>query len=196
MMRACARQRPYAGSPGVRCLWVALLLVQAAGCTPAADGPLDLVGEVDLQRYQGRWYEIARLPNRFQDQCAGEVTAEYTLQENGRIRVVNRCRKTRGEFDQAIGEARRPDPARPAALEVRFAPRWLGWLPMVWGDYQVMALDAAYSRVLIGAPSREYLWILARAPALPKAELDALLDEAERQGFDVERVERTRQRWP
>ncbi|MGK7297003.1 MAG: lipocalin family protein [Candidatus Wenzhouxiangella sp. M2_3B_020] len=164
--------------------------------TAAADRPLELVDDVDLVRYQGLWYEIALLPNEFQEQCVGETTAEYTLLENGRIRVVNRCRTAGGEFDQVVGRARRPDPDQPAKLEVRFAPGWLGWLPFVWGDYQVMALDDDYRWAMVGAPSREFLWILAREPNLPEARIEALLDEARSQGFDSDAVERTPQDWP
>ena len=158
-----------------------------------ADKPLDLVDSVHLERYQGLWYEIARLPNEFQDQCARNVTAEYTLLDNGRVRVVNRCRLPGGEIDEAEGVARRPDPEREAALKVRFAPRWLSWLPIVWGNYQIMALSEDYQSVLIGAPSREYLWILARDPSLPEARVERLLAEAGRQGFDTQAVTRTRQ---
>ncbi len=165
--------------------WPARLLAQEA--------PLALVESVDLERYQGLWYEIARLPNRFQDSCAANVTAEYTLLENGRIKVVNRCKLPGGALDEAEGVARRPDPEREAALKVRFAPRWLSWLPFVWGDYQIMALADDYGSVLIGAPSREYLWILAREPSLTKTRIEELLAEAERQGFDTGNVTRTPQ---
>lgn len=155
------------------------------------DRPLDLVASVDLERYQGLWYEIARLPNRFQDRCASDVTAEYALLDNGRIQVVNRCRMQNGKISEAEGVARRPDPAEEAALKVRFAPRWLSWVPFVWGDYQIMALSENYDSALIGAPSRKYLWILARDPSLSERRLDLLLAEAEAQGFDVAHVTRT-----
>ncbi|MDT8439077.1 MAG: lipocalin family protein [Wenzhouxiangellaceae bacterium] len=161
-----------------------------------AEAPLDLVDALDLERYQGLWYEIALLPNRFQDQCVGETTAQYTLEDGGAIRVINRCRTADGDFTQAIGRARRPDSSEPARLEVRFAPRWLSWLPFVWGDYQVMALDSGYRWVMVGNPSREYLWVLARTPQLSEDTLQALLAEAAAQGFDIERVQRTRQEWP
>ncbi|MFN2334254.1 MAG: lipocalin family protein, partial [Wenzhouxiangellaceae bacterium] len=131
-----------------------------------AQAPLELVEHVDLERYQGLWHEVARLPNRFQRQCVGEVTARYRLQDNGRIEVINRCRLADGSRQEARGEARQPQPSRPAALEVRFAPRWLGWLSMVWGDYQIMQLSDDYDWVMIGAPSRQYLWILARRPSM------------------------------
>lgn len=163
----------------------------------AADADtLELVDTLDLERYQGRWYEIALLPNRFQDQCVGETSAEYSLMENGRVRVINRCRNADGEFEQAVGEARRPDPEHPARLEVRFAPKWLAWLPLVWGDYQVMALDPDYRTALVGEPSREFLWVLAREPSISAERLEALLEEARRQGFDTENVVMSRQQWP
>lgn len=171
----------------------------ALGCTmstdrvPGAGEPLDLIESVDLERYQGLWYEIARLPNRFQDRCRGEVTAEYTLREDGRLDVLNRCRTEDGGFDGVSGVARRLDPDRPGALEVRFAPSWLSWLPQVWGEYQIMALDDDYRRALVGSPSREYLWILAREPELDEEAFRSLMAEAERQGFPVEKVRRTPQ---
>ena len=176
---------------------VSAVLIMASVFWPvrmlAQDRSLDLVESIDLQRYQGLWYEIARLPNRFQNQCASHVTAEYTLLDNGRIKVVNRCKLPNGEMDAAEGIARRPDPDRQAALKVRFAPRWLSWLPFVWGDYQVMALSDDYHSAMVGAPSREYLWILARDPVLPEARISDLLAEADRQGFDSANVHRTRQ---
>jgi len=171
-------------------LWLICVVGAKAG-----DGPLELVDEVDLERYQGRWYEIALLPNRFQRQCAGETTAEYSLMDNGRVSVLNRCRNADGDFEQARGVAKQPDPERPARLKVRFGPRWLGWLPLVWGDYQIIALDDAYRWVMVGAPSRKYLWILAREPELDPATLDALLEQAEQQGFPVKKVRRSRQDW-
>ena len=143
-----------------------MCLLSAASALPAyARPPLDLVDEVDLDRYQGVWYEIALLPNRFQARCVASTAAEYTRLDDGRVRVVNRCRTADGEFDQAEGVARPADPDRPAALEVRFAPKWLSFLPFVWGKYQIMALDEDYQWAMVGAPSRKYLWILAREPS-------------------------------
>lgn len=170
-----------------------LVLMTCVGAATAGQGPLELVDTLDLERYQGRWYQIALLPNRFQAQCVSETSAEYTLLENGRVQVVNRCRNEDGEFEQVIGAARRPDAGQPAALEVRFAPRWLSWLPLVWGDYQVMMIDPDYSSVLVGEPSREFLWVLARQPSLPAERLQQLLDEARRQGFDTDAVVISRQ---
>lgn len=178
------------------CGLLGLACATPASRPPASGDPLELVASVDLERYQGVWHEIARLPNSFQDHCGGEVTAEYTLREDGRVDVVNRCRTEDGGIDSAEGVARQPDPDRPAALEVRFAPAWLSWLPAVWGDYQIMALDEDYRWSMVGSPSRQYLWILAREPRLDETRIDSLLAEAERQGFPVDDVQRTRQEVP
>ena len=156
-----------------------------------AQTDLELVEALDLERYQGLWYEIARLPNEFQDQCVGDVTAEYTLLESGKVEVINRCRLEDGSIDQASGLARRPDPNRPAALEVRFAPRWLSLLPFVWGEYQVFALDDDYQWALVGDPSREYLWMLARAPRIDSALYQDLIEQAAAQGFDTQAIVQT-----
>src|SRR5512138_2451909 len=89
---------------------------------------------IDLPRYMGVWYEIARLPNRFQKQCAGDVRATYSLRADGRVTVVNECRRADGSMARAVGEARRADPVAPASrLKVRFAPGFLSFLPFVWG---------------------------------------------------------------
>src|SRR6185369_4177077 len=100
--------------------------------------PLRVVPEVDLVRYAGQWYEIARFPNRFQKRCAGEVTANYTLQTSGKISVLNRCRLENGEQIQAVGVARVAGKGQPnSILKVRFAPALLSFIPQVWGDYQI-----------------------------------------------------------
>lgn len=154
--------------------------------------PLALVDSIDLDRYQGRWYEIARLPNRFQDRCIGDVTADYELLDDGRVAVTNRCRLADGSWSKAEGIARRDaSDRRAAALEVRFAPRWLSFLPFVWGEYRVIALDEGYRYSMVGSDDRDYLWILARRPELSKAVLDRLVDQARRQGFDTSRLTRT-----
>jgi apolipoprotein D and lipocalin family protein len=167
----------------VAVLWATTAVAQQA--------PLTVVPNLDAQKYAGRWYEIARFPNRFQDQCAGDVTAEYTPRPDGRITVVNRCRKANGEWDEAEGVARRLEGAPPSALEVRFAPAFLSFIPKVWGDYQVMALDDGYSYSLVGTPDRKYLWILSRTPSLDEATYKRLTDVATGQGFDVSRLART-----
>jgi apolipoprotein D and lipocalin family protein len=149
---------------------------------------------VDLARYAGRWYEIARLPNRFQEKCAGDVQAVYTLRPDGRVRVVNSCRKADGSLTQAEGVARRAEAEGPAGrLEVRFAPAFLSFLPFVWGDYWILALDRDYRHAMVGDPGRRYLWILSRDPALDDATYHDLVAQAKSLGYDVSRLARTAQ---
>ncbi len=145
----------------------------------------------DLSRYEGRWYEIARYPNWFQRSCAGDVTAEYRVRENGTIAVLNRCAKDDGSFSQAAGIARSVGP--PASkLQVRFAPKALSFLPFVWADYWVIALAPDYSWAAVGGPDRKYLWILARQPELDGAIYGAILEQIRAQGYDPERLQTTR----
>lgn len=161
---------------------------------PLMRAPLQVVAPVDLKRYAGLWHEQARLPNRFQNDCTGPVTAEYALQHDGTIEVRNRCVRANGSFDEAVGSARVvPVAGQPGAgrLEVRFAPEWLSWLPAVWGDYWILKLDREYQVALIGTPNRKYLWVLSRAPRLDEAVLQAELDYARTLGFDVDKVELT-----
>ncbi|MDM0045354.1 lipocalin family protein [Variovorax dokdonensis] len=174
---------------------------QAATAGPADGAPLmraglQAVAPVDLQRYAGLWHEQARLPNRFEKDCTGAVTAEYTPMPDGTVQVVNRCVRDDGRVDEAMGIARPVQVSgQPGAgrLKVRFAPSWLGWLPFVWGDYWILKLDRDYEVSLVGTPDREYLWVLSRAPRLDEAVLQAHLDYARSLGFDVDRVIRVAQ---
>lgn len=154
--------------------------------------PLRVVPAVDLPRYAGLWYEVARLPNRFEEKCAGDVTAEYTLKGSDGIRVVNRCRKSDGKVTEALGEARLADRKGPnSRLKVRFAPSFLSFLPIVWGDYQIIELAPDYTHAVVGDPSRKYLWILSRNPRMDEETYLRLLEAARSQGFDVSRMIRT-----
>ncbi|MEQ8230141.1 MAG: lipocalin family protein [Gammaproteobacteria bacterium] len=154
-----------------------------------AAAPLATVDAVDLDRYMGRWHQIAHLPNWFQRMCTAQTSAEYSRLPDGRVRVVNSCRNGDGELERAEGVARlNPHYDDPARLEVRFAPAWLGFLPFVWGDYWILALEPDYSAVLVGAPNREYLWILARETSLPRTTWDRLVDVARAQGFVLDEL--------
>lgn len=158
-----------------------------------AQVPPATVASVDLDRYAGRWYEIARFPNRFQKSCAGEVTADYTRREDGRLRVVNRCRRANGSVIEASGVARvAAKDGSNAKLQVRFAPAWLSFLP-VWGDYWVLELADDYSHALVGDGGRDYLWILAREPQMDPGTYDDLVARAAAKGFDTARLQRTDQ---
>lgn len=165
---------------------IAALLLLSAGTLAAAE-PLQPVSDLDINRYSGTWHEIARLPNRFEDQCVGDITATYTPLQSGRIRVVNACRNKDGEFEAVTGQARRSG-EHPAKLEVRFAPAWLGWLPFVWADYWVVALDEDYRWAIVGEPDRDYLWFLTRESAVDQATFDDLKARATALGFDLDEL--------
>ncbi|MGD2121976.1 MAG: lipocalin family protein [Gemmatimonadota bacterium] len=143
-----------------------------AGAGAQENSPPQTVGFVDLERYAGLWYEIARVPNGFQDQCVRNVTAEYVLREDGRIDVINRCEKEDGSQDESKGLARIEDERSNAHLKVSFFSI-LGWRP-IWGDYLVMGLGDDYEYALVGTPDRKFGWILARQPRLSAGQLKLL----------------------
>lgn len=177
------------------------MLAFALGLQPglaAAEGatavePLQPIAALDVQRYMGTWYEIAKYPNWFQKKCVGDTRADYSLQPTGQIQVINRCREEDGSLSEAIGQARQLGPADSPRLEVRFAPAWLSFLPMVWGDYWVIDLDPDYQLVAVSEPSREYLWVLSRTPVVDAQAYARLLGRLETRGFDPARLERTLQ---
>lgn len=142
------------------------------------------VEQLDLDRYLGLWYEIARLPLRYEDAEATNITAHYSLSEDGAITVDNRCLDSDGEPTQAIGRAT-PAGDSPATLEVTFLPEALRWIPFTSGDYWVLKIDPGYEHALVGTPDRDNLWLLARTPTIDPAVEREFLAEATRQGFDL-----------
>ena len=170
------------------------LAVGIAGAALAEDAAVRSVPSVDLTRYAGRWFEIARYPNRFQKVCVGDVTADYERRPDTRIRVVNRCRTRDGSTTEAAGVARLATPGGSTArLKVRFAPAFLSFIPAVWGDYWVLGLDADYRWAVVGDPSRDYLWILSRTAVLAPALRQQAFDVVVANGFDPERLVATPQ---
>lgn len=157
------------------------------------DNKLETVSNVDLNKYAGKWYEIARYPNKFQKKCVGNTTATYKLNDNGTVQVINECLKKNGKVNRAKGKARIEDKETNAKLEVRFAPAWLSWLPQVWGDYWIIDLDEDYSYAAIGDPDREYFWILSREPEMDDTVYQNILRRAEEKGFNPEKVIETPQ---
>ena len=182
-------------------LQIAPLLI-VAGLSAAATGaaapppllPNEPVAAVDLARYAGIWYEQAHLPMFFQRKCIADTTARYIVNADGTVGVLNRCRTQDGSFNEARGIARMVD-GRSSTLEVRFAPQWLSWLPMVWGDYWVIALDeVGYRWAMVGSPGKDYLWILSRDPQLDPEVLAQLIDQARAMGYPVDKLVDTPQR--
>jgi apolipoprotein D and lipocalin family protein len=151
------------------------------------------IASLDVPRYMGTWYEIAKFPNKFQRQCARHIRAQYLAQGDGTVQVLNRCLTESGEETSALGLARQIGPSTSPRLKVRFAPAWLSWLPQVWGDYWVIDLDEDYQLAAVSDPSREYLWVLSRKPTVDTNTYNALLKRLSAQGFDLTKLERSPQ---
>ncbi len=137
---------------------------------------------VDIKKYAGLWYEIAKLPNRFQKQCVKRTTALYELKENGEIRVINSCYDKDNELDKTEGVARIVDNKSNAKLEVSFFSI-LGWRP-IWGDYWIIGLDENYQWAIVGTPSRKYGWILSRTPKLDETTMNKIFEILKDQGYN------------
>ncbi len=147
----------------------------------AASLSMTPVESFDKERYLGTWYEIARLPNPFEEKCQRNISAEYTLIDN-QIQVLNRCELADGTEHQAEGLATFQNRSG-SQLSVNFLPAWLRWLPFTDGDYWVIRLDDDYQISLVGEPSGEYLWLLARTPTLPDAVIQDYLNTAQEIGY-------------
>lgn len=152
-----------------------------------AQTPVRTVASVDLDRYAGDWFEIARFPNRYQQRCVGDVRVSYARRPDGHVDVANRCRSAGGQIE-ALGIARVVDGRSLAKLKVRFAPAWLSALPMVWGDYWIIGLAPDYSWAVVGEPRRNSLWILARESRLDDEAMAAARAAARASGYDVDRL--------
>lgn len=169
-----------------------LMALWGAVNVSASTAPLQPVEAVDLQRYMGTWHEWAKYPNRFQRQCVGDTTATYRQLDDGSVEVLNRCRKADGQMDQAIGKALQTGGPPSTRLRVRFAPAWLSFLPMVWGDYWIVALESDYRWAIVSEPQRQYLWVLSRTPTLGPEDQRAIEQRLLALGFDLARLERPR----
>ncbi len=152
----------------------------------------ETVKHVDLKKYTGLWYEIAKIPNSFQDQCIRGTTAEYSLKENGEIKVVNSCIDEDGEEDVAEGVARVVDKKSNAKLEVSFVS-FLGWRPF-WGDYWIIGLDENYQWAVVGHPEREYGWILSRDKNPDENTMNIIFDILKKNGYNPSDFEMTIQK--
>jgi apolipoprotein D and lipocalin family protein len=172
--------------------WVPLASAQAPSgdITPA---PLEAIASLDVPRYMGTWYEVAKYPNWFQKRCIANTSATYAVQSNGMLQVLNRCQKEDGSMSEALGAAKQVGDANSPKLEVRFAPAWLSFLPFVWGNYWVIDLDPQYQLAAVSEPSRKYLWILSRSKTVEPKAYEALLQRLKQQGFNLDAIEISKQ---
>lgn len=174
---------------------IVLGIFSSQATAQAADpAPVKTIASLDVPRYLGTWYEIAKFPNWFQKKCVGNTKAEYSLRPDGNLKVLNSCKTANGEVSDAEGTARQIGAKDSPRLEVRFAPEWLSFLPMVWGDYWVIDLDPQYQVAAVSDPKREYLWVLSRTPQLDSRIYDDLLLRLKQQQFDVRKLELTIQK--
>ncbi len=162
------------------------LAVLLGGCSfnlEALFPPLPTVAEVDLTRYAGKWYEIARYPNWFERGCSG-VTAEYTLRDDGSVTVLNICRTPDGaERSRIQGRATVDNPQEPGKLTVFFSTAPFG------APYWILDLGVDYEYAVVGDPSRSFFWILSRTPTLDTGVYQSVLDQMPEWGYDPARLE-------
>lgn len=181
----------------------AMALVAATGLgqaqTPPGAAPLASLPSLTVAPYMGRWYQVALYPNTFQKQCVSDTTADYQQRPDGRVTVLNRCRDASGRIDEAQGLARpvgglADGELKPAQLQVSFLPSWLRWAPVGWGDYWVIQLASDYRYAVVSEPSRRYLWVLSRTPALAPDDDRLIRQTLQAQGFDLGRLQAHPQR--
>lgn len=170
-----------------------LLLSFLLSCAFAGGGSnsLTTVDYVDVNQYLGTWYEIEKIPNRFQRKC-NATKADYSLKRNGSIRVLNSCIRNNGSLQTAKGTATIANRTTNAVLEVSFffLQRWFSG-----PNYFILDLADDYSYVLVGSPSRDFLWILSRTKTLDANIIENLKAKAETLGFDTTRMKKT-PTWP
>ena len=169
-----------------RLILIVTLLFSIVACREGSQyPPLSQVSKVDLNRYLGRWYEIARIDHSFQKDCVAS-TADYSLRSDGDIRVVNSCRKKSldGEITSVEGKAWVVNKETHAWLKVQF----------FWpfrGDYVIIDLDEKeYQYAVVGHPSRDYLWVLSRTPQMADGTYTDILSRISKQGYDLDRIKK------
>ncbi len=157
--------------------------------TPSGPAPaatlLTTEEHVDLNRYAGKWYEIARYPNRFQRNCQSDTSATYTVRKDGKVQVVNTCLEKNGKLKTARGTAHIADKQTNAKLRVTF------FWPF-YGDYWVVGLDPEYQFAIVGEPTRKYLWILSRTPEMREEMYRQALEQVRTAGYDPARLLKTK----
>jgi apolipoprotein D and lipocalin family protein len=169
------------------CLLFITVLPLTSGTTHAGQAELNVVALVDLNRYLGKWYEIASYPAWFQRGCTAS-TADYALLPDGKIQVINRCRKDRtdGPLKESKGKAEVVDTKTNAKLKV-----WFFW-PFK-GNYWIIDLDENYQWSVVGEPKRKYLWILSRTPTMEEKLYQEIISRLPTKGYDPAKLERTLQ---
>ena len=162
----------------------------------AEDRSLATVPRVELDKYLGLWYEVARKPMYFQRECAKDVTARYTINEYGNVEVDNRCIDQQGNQLRSIGEGFVMNDPYNSKIKVSFLPEAVRWMPFGRGDYWILKIDPHYQMALVGEPKRKYLWILSRNPHPDENKVIEYLRYAQTLGFSVKDLIRSEQTEP
>lgn len=161
-----------------------LITMQTQAGSQTAMPPVKTVDSIDLQQYLGKWYEIAAIPQSFQKQCVGNTTAVYDTAEDGLISVVNTCDTASGHPSIANGRAKVVDKNSNSKLKVTFV-NFFGWQFSLGGDYWILAIGDKYSYAIVGAPGRDYAWILSRNPHMTQEQIIEANQVLLTQGFDT-----------
>lgn len=157
-----------------------IIIVLLISCK-SQDSMIDktVVKDLNIDKYLGKWYEIARFDHRFERGLVG-VTATYSYRKDGKIKVINRGYKNNldGELSEAIGKAKIPNVNEPSKFKVSF-------FLFFYGDYYVLDLDKDYQWAIVGSSSDKYLWILSRTPQIEESLYSSLLDKMKKRGYDI-----------
>ncbi|AXQ22564.1 hypothetical protein BEN71_10980 [Acinetobacter wuhouensis] len=174
---------------------IGLALVSVASMVKAAESPVShvkTVDNIDITKYMGKWYEIAHLPNYFQRKCSVNTTAEYSLNQDKTVKVLNSCQNKDGNLQSSEGLAKSINTGN-SKLKVSFMPKALRWVPFTKGDYWILRIDPEYKVVLVGGPTKKYLWILSRSPQIDGATYTSYLETAKNFGYDTSSLIKTPQ---
>lgn len=166
----------------------AALLAMSVMSPAFANQSVQAVNQLDLNKYLGQWHEVARKPLFFQKDCAYNVTANYSLNPNGNVKVDNSCYKADGTMKQSVGEAYVQNAPANSKLKVSFLPKAIRWIPVARGDYWVLKIDSDYQTVLVGEPDKKYLWVLSRNPQPNQQVVQEYLNYAQSIGYDLSDV--------
>lgn len=170
--------------------FISLVLFMSATFSAMASETVDYV---DVSKYMGRWYEIARYDNSFQKKCLS-TRVLYTLQKNGKVHVLNECLNTKGKIQNAKGLARVVDTETNSKLKVSFVPFFKNF-GLFGGDYWIIELGENYEYAVVGHPQKEFLWVLSRTPVLSEKVFEELKEKIERvHGYDLDQL-KVRQTW-
>lgn len=162
---------------------VAAIAFGVATATP----PVRSLEKLDVQRYAGTWYELARVPNKLQANCSSDATTTYRLLADGSMRLMSRCRDAAERVNVAVarGEPLAGDPAR---MRLSYLPSWLSWWPGSHVEQWVVMVDDDYRVAVVSDPSRQSLWILSRTPTIDGATFSSIVSWLRMQRYPVDRL--------